>query len=454
MNLNYIKRTFTLQQDQSDCGPACLASLSKYYGCDISIEKFRELCGTNIQGTTLLGLYQGSIKANFEAKGCEADLNALIEHGEPLILHTEMESNLQHFLICYGYVDKQFIIGDPGKGIIYYDPEKLNQIWKSKKCLTLRPNSNFQKREGINTRKTEWLIMLLKEDFELISASLIIGIIISALGMVMAVFSQKLIDDILPSKDVTRLIAGIAIVGVLLAARIFFFAIRQFLLLKQSKNFNNRIIDSFYSALLHLPKPFFDTRKIGELVARLNDTSRIQQVITRIAGNSVIDSLIALTSIIFLFVYSWQSGLIALVSLPVYFLIVYRFNQRIISSQRELMVAYAQSESNYISTMNGVSVIKNFNKQDFFADSNKNIYGNFQEKVFKLGKINIRLGLVSGIAAVIFLIIILAYNSFLVFSDTLKLGELMAILGISSSLVPAISNLALIAVPINEAKVA
>jgi ABC-type bacteriocin/lantibiotic exporter with double-glycine peptidase domain len=454
MNIKHIKKTFTLQHDQADCGVACLSSLSKYYGGDISIEKFRELCGTNQQGTTLLGLFQGANKAGFEAQGCEADIKALIEHGQPVILHTLLDEKLQHFMVCYGYKNNQFIIGDPGKGIVYYDEQGLSKIWQSKKCLTLFPNSNFQKKESIKNRKKEWIKKLLKEDYELLGISMFVGLIVAVLGMVMAIFSQKLIDDILPEKDLTKLIMGIALVGILLLARSAFLAIRQFLLLKQSKNFNNRIIDSFYGTLLHLPKPFFDTRKIGELVARLNDTSRIQKVITDIAGSFVIDTLIAVTSIVFLFIYSWQSGLIAVFSMPVYFILVYSFNSKVISSQKKLMAAYAQSESNYISTMNGISVIKNTNKQSFFADLNKKIYGNFQEKVFSLGKINLRLGLLSGMAAVTFLITILTFNSYLVFNDLMKLGELMAILGISSTLIPSISNLALIAIPINEAKVA
>jgi ATP-binding cassette subfamily B protein len=82
------------------------------------------------------------------------------------------------------------------------------------------------------------------------------------------------------------------------------------------------------------------------------------------------------------------------------------------------------------------------------------IYGNLQKKVFNLGKINIRLGLISGIAGVSFLIAILAFTSFEVYHDNMKLGELMAILGIAGSLIPSIGNLALISIPINEAKVA
>jgi ATP-binding cassette, subfamily C, bacteriocin exporter len=71
-----------------------------------------------------------------------------------------------------------------------------------------------------------------------------------------------------------------------------------------------------------------------------------------------------------------------------------------------------------------------------------------------LGKINIKLTWQSGIASVFFLIAVLVYTSIQVFNKEIKLGELMAILGIVGSLLPSIANLALITIPINEAKIA
>src|SRR5690606_32502000 len=125
------------------------------------------------------------------------------------------------------------------------------------------------------------------------------------LGMAMAVFSQKLIDEILPSKNFTKLVTGIILVSFLLLTRVALTVIREYFLIKQTKHFNNRIIDSFFGALLNLPKPFFDTRRIGELVARLNDTQRVQKVIRLIAGNIIIDAFTVIVSFGFLFYYSW-----------------------------------------------------------------------------------------------------------------------------------------------------
>src|SRR5690606_9867530 len=142
-----------------------------------------------------------------------------------------------------------------------------------------------------------------------------LGGVIAVLGMAMAVFSQKLIDDILPSKDMGKLITGIVLVAVLLLARVGFTVLREYFLVKQTKDFNNRIVGHFFGTLLELPKPFFDTRKIGELVARLNDTQRVQKVIKTIVSNTVIDALTVLVSFGFLFYYSWKTGLVALICL-------------------------------------------------------------------------------------------------------------------------------------------
>ncbi len=449
-----LSKTLVLQHDQSDCGVACLLSVIKYYEGTNTLEKLREISGTTKQGTTLLGLYQAANSLGFEASGNEADIQALIDHGEPLILHVVIEERLQHYVVCYGFENNRFIIGDPAKGITYYTKEELSKIWKTKTCLTLKPNKDFVKATETQKSKKEWFIKLLKKDQQLLIISIVIGIGVALLGMAMAIFSQKLIDDILPSHNTSKLITGIGLLAFLLLVRVGFSVLREFFLIKQSKDFNNRIIDTFYTSLLHLPKPFFDTRKIGELVARLNDTARVQKVIKLIASSFVIDTLVTLVSFGFLFYYSWQVGIIALVSLPIYFIIIYSFNKRIINAQKEVMQSYAFNESNYITSMQGIATIKNFNRQSLFQKINQLVYGNFQNKIFTLGKIHIKLSLLSGIAGVVFLITILGFTSNMVYNNMMTLGELMAVLGITGSLMPSITNLALIAIPINEAKIA
>lgn len=449
------RKSYIQQKDQSDCGVACLQSLVRYYGGDVSLEKLRELSGTSITGTSMLGLFQAAKELGFTAQGNEANIKALIEHAQPVILHVIIDDKLQHYVICYGFQDKKgFLISDPAKGVSYYSEHALNKIWKSKVCLTLEPNENFVKKETIKKSKVDWIKNLLIDDKKILLFSLLLGVGIVILNMSTAIFSQKLIDDILPSQKLSQLVGGIILLAFLLLIRVGFSALRGYLLTLQTKDFNNRIIQYFYGNLLTLPKPFFDTRKIGELTARLNDTNRIQRVIKIIINNFVIDLLMVLASFGFLFYYSWHIGVISLVAMPIYFYIIFHYNKAIIQSQKNVMRGYAMSESNFISSMQGIDVIKNNNRIPFFDQLNQKIYGHFQDKVFDLGKLNIRIGLYSGLVAVLFLIAIISVASSMVWYKNMKLGELVAILSITGLLIPSITNLAMITIPINEAKIA
>ncbi|WP_395047081.1 peptidase domain-containing ABC transporter [Flavobacterium sp.] len=455
MHSRQIKKAHTLQLDQSDCGVACLLSIIKFYNGNNSLEKLRELSGTTKQGTTMLGLYQVANELGFTAEGIRGEMQGLKEHNEPLILHLLIGENSEHYVVCYEYDEQRgFLVGDPAKGLYYLSETELDKIWASKICLVLSPNENFVTNKEATKAQKKYFVNLLKNDYKLLFFSIIIGVFVASLGMAMSLFSQKLIDEILPSHNIKKLITGIVLLTILLLARVGFMILREFFLLQQSKDFNNRINFQFYNSLLHLPKSFFDNRKIGELIARLNDTSRIQSVIKLLASNLVIDILVAIVSIIFLFLYSWQVAVMSIISLPIYFYIIYRSNKKIIIAQREVMQCYALNESNYVSSMQGIETIKNNNRQTVFGNVNESIFGDFQEKIFNLGKINIQLSWQAGLSSVIFLIGILVYTSIMVFHKEMQLGELMAVLGISGSLLPSIANLALISIPINEAKIA
>jgi ATP-binding cassette subfamily B protein len=446
------------QQDQKDCGVASLLSIIRYYGGDNDFDSLRRLSGTSTAGTTLLGLYQAAQAMGIDAEGCEADMNALLAHHSPCILHVLLENNLQHYVVYFGKKETNgkllLIVGDPAKGMMYITPDELECIWQSKACLVLTPNETFQKKKDINRSKKQWFQELVKPDIPLLLIAAAIGIAIAALGLTMAIFSQRLIDEFLPNKLHNKLYTGIGFVFLLLIAKESVGLIRTQLLLRQSKEFNLRIVKDFFSRLLYLPKPFFDTRKIGELTARLHDTNRIQRVVSQIVGNTLLDSIVVLVTLVFVFSYSVTSGLITLAALPVFFLLIYRSNKKIIEAQRNTMTGYAMTESNYISTLQGIEPVKNHNKEYLFSETNNAIYNQYQSAIFRLGQIQMRLSFVANVFAAFLLCGLLLFLGYQVLHNQLKVGELMALMGMVGSLLPSVANLALLSIPMNEAHIA
>ncbi len=456
-----VSNTFVLQQDQSDCGVACLLSVIKFYGGDNSLEYLRKISGTSRQGTTLLGLLQAAQQLGFDAEGMEAEsVSNLAELSEPCILHVVLENKLNHYVVYYPHRAAsvrevyKVKIGDPGKGIEEITLTELDTIWQSKALLKIIPNSSFERKSVHQGKKKRWIIELIKDDLNILLISLFLGIVISLLGISTAIFSQKLIDDILPKENVEKLGLSLVLVTLLLFIRSGLGYLRNLFVVRQGKDFNNRIIQRFYNNLLILPKSFFDTRKIGELIARMNDTRRIQTVLSMVSGSIVIDMLIVFVSLGFIFSYSFPIGFVMMASLPIYLLILYFFNRPIIRNQKEVMAGYAMAESNFVDTMQGVGDIKLMNKQSFFENINAHVYGEFQKRMAALGFLNSKFGLISEITGVTFIMIVFGMASWLVLSKELKLGEMVALLGMVGSVIPSVNRLIVSNIQIQEALVA
>ena len=452
-NRKKAEKTFVVQHESTDCGAAALLSIVRYYGGDSSIVHLRELSGTTGTGTTLLGLCQAARSIGFEANGVVADsVDDIKNECLPCILNVKVDNLLLHYVVCYAYENGHFVIGDPGYGVKDYSETELKQIWNGY-CLLLKPSSTFEKSESIKKRKKEWVLRLIHDDWGLLLSSLVIGLFTTILGLSMTIFSQILVDDILPNKNQDKIIVGLSLVFIVTLLGVILSALRSRLILTQSKEFNNRVIRFFLSKLLHLPKLFFDTRKTGDIITRLNDTKRIQSVISYIVSSVLIDVIILVVYVFFIFRYSVTIGMLTLGSSPIIFWIIAKHNKTIVSQQKEVMSSGAQCESELINTIEGIADIKSYFKFPFFLEKNCRLNASKQDKVYELGKTNIKIGIEAGIFSAIVNVGLIALCSHFVLVDKMTIGVLMAVISISSTIYAKVSGMASLMIPINEARV-
>lgn len=454
MNLNHIRKTFTKQISQYYCGLACLSSIIKYHGGESSQEKLRESSGTTLQGTSLLGLYQSARSLGLDAKGYEADIENLKKTENPAILHILKDNQLEHYVVCYGYVDSKFVIGDPAWGIIEYREEELETVWKSKTLLMLKPGKHFRRKEVERNSQLLWFKELIKEDIPVLSVAAFMGVILAILGLAVAIYTQKLIDNILPSADKVLLFKSLGVFVFILLAKAFVAYIRGIFLVRQSKDMNIRVISSFFGKLLFLPKNFFDSTSTGDMIGRLNDSQRIQRVVINLSSNILIDILIILSSLGYIFMLSISTGFVVLPAIPLFAWLAIRYNGKVIHHQRDVMQTYALTESKYIDTIQGVKVIKSGNKETLLSKAVQNIYNFFQGKVYDLGILSNKINLWAQVGSVVLISGVIAWTSFLVLEEQLLLGQMMAIITIAGSFVASVIKTAMANIQLQEAKVA
>ena len=433
----------------------CLYNIIVYHGGEVRLEKLRGLSGTNRQGTTLLGLYQAAGQIGFEASGLQTDIEYLRKINSPVILHVTIDNKYQHYLVLYSYREGKFLVGDPARGIMEMDEEALTEIWKSRSLLELQPvNGAFIRKEIHKKEMKSWFLDIVREDYTILTTILITGIVVSLLGIAIAVYSQTLIDNLIPSADLTRIVLATLFIFIILIFKTFIGYFRQSFIIRQSRDINIRMINKFFTRLLRQPLTFFNTRRTGDMVARLNDTNKIQHTITYITGELLINALLLIVSLVAVFLYHPRAGLLLAAGLPVYYLIARHYHSTILERHQNVMAAHAGNESNYISTIENIPIIKASNKEQQFADSGKTIYGFFQQQIFRLGQTGVRLNLITETTGIILITGVVAVSIAAMLKNNMQAGEFIALLTLTNNIIPACTALAFANIQLQSARVA
>ena len=88
-----MKRSVLIKQhDITDCGAACLASVSAHYNLKVPVASIRQLASTDKRGTNVLGLIEAAEKLGFSAKGVKGPFDSLFKIPRPAII-SEIQGN-------------------------------------------------------------------------------------------------------------------------------------------------------------------------------------------------------------------------------------------------------------------------------------------------------------------------------------------------------------------------
>ncbi|MCQ2974162.1 MAG: cysteine peptidase family C39 domain-containing protein [Bacteroidales bacterium] len=449
-----LASTGCFQQDVADCGVACLSTVMRYYGKNISLEQARELSGTNAQGTTMLGLYITAQQQGFEPQGYEIEPDVLKSQNDPIIVHTLLPNGLQHFMVYCGFEKNEFIVFDPFKGITNIPENEFLKIY-TKKCLLVKPLDNNFKREKPVNKIVEFLKDYIKTNKATFASLILISILVAVSGMSTSVLFQKLIDSYLPDNLYNKIYAGIVFVCLLLIVKVLLNALKQLLIVKNYKEIQENLVDKFFNKLFSLKLGFFESRKIGDLAARLNDIRRIQSIVTYIiGGNTVIDIFLVVVGCCITGYYAWQMPIIIILILAISFFYILKTNGEIISKQRNMMVDYSNLESKFINSVKNIRFIKVGNMSDNFVKVNNILFQKFTGSSYVVDKLQIKLSCFYGIINVVLTLGSLIFCAISYQNEIVSIGEFIAIVSIVSLISPSIINLSLLPVSFNEAKTA
>lgn len=413
--------------------------VSKQHGLKKSIAEIREIAGTDKMGTNALGMIKAAEKLGFAAKGVKGNREALLsEFPLPAIAHMVVDGGLLHYVVIHKITASKIVIADPGKGIVTYGIDKFCAMWTGVLIL-LSPTSQFER--GGSSSHLFRFFKLLAPQKRLIFFIFLSSLLITVFGIAGSFYFRAIMDTIVPG-SLVRTLTTISIgLIVLYAFKALVELFRGQLMLYLSQKLDIPLILGYYQHVLALPMGFFGSRRVGEIVSRFMDASKIREAISGATLTVLIDSLMAIIGGIVLFTQNQLLFAIALAMVVLYGIVVFSFNRPIRSTNEKQMEGNAQLTSYLVESLNGIDTVKAHGAEREVQLATDRHFVQFLRDVFKGGTLHNVQGTLTGAIAAIGETVILWIGATLVIDGKLTFGELITFNALLVYFIDPIKNL-------------
>lgn len=439
------------QYDITDCGAACLATISKHYGFQTTITKIREIAGTDKQGTNAYGVIKAAEQLGFTAKGVKGDKNSLYsEFPLPCIAHMIVDGSLLHYVVIHKITKKLIIIADPAKGVVKLTPEEFfgekteegkppAYLWSGVLILMV-PDQSFEKGDETQGLFQRFFHLLIPQK-RIIIHVFIASLLITILGILGSFYFKVMIDDILPAgliKTLQILSIGIILLNLF---KVLLNAFRSHLLLYLSQKLDIALIFGYYRHVLKLPMNFFGTRKVGEIISRFSDASKVRDTISGATLTIMIDTLMAIAGGVILFLQNGYMFIVTIIVVVLYLIIVFSFNRWYRKLNQLQMENNAQLTSYMVEALNGIQTIKAYNAERKVNLETETKFIKLLRSVFKLSWVGNLQGSLVNFVELTGGVVVLWVGAYNVIKGHLTVGQLITYNSLLAYFLDPVKNL-------------
>lgn len=423
--MGIVRRYACVKQNElTDCGPACLATIVKQYGLEYPISKIRELAGTDRHGTNLKGMIIAGEKLGLEMKAVKGDKEAFLAgFSLPAIAHTLVDGGYLHYVVIWEVGDQFVLIADPAKGIRKLSIDDFFEIWTGR-LLLVQKSANFK--TGDRRKKVFPLVKkVIKEEKAVFIKLFILSILISLGGIVGSLYYKYLIDRVAIIREYRYLtLVSIAVISIYFFKQAMSF-VREKLVILLEKNVEERILMNFYHKLFRLPLNFFSSRQRGDIISRLNDVAKIRDAVSRAAVSVMMDVLLASIAAAFLIYINFTLFLASLGLVALFVVIMLAFKL----PMQKMNIDFAEANSRFCSYMiesvDGVETVKSFCYEKNVAEETRNRLGYLWEKLFKLSKLSVEENVLATGIKLIGETVILWFSATKMIAGQITVGDLV-----------------------------
>ena len=492
-----MRYTYVRQHDTTDCAAACLAMVCLHYKKEVTITRLRDMMGTDLKGTNLVGLQKAANELGFTTAAVRVDReNFLSDFSLPCIAQVITDQGLAHFVVVFkkttikdegarrkhmlqdaetrkeeekkGKKHKckdSVIIGDPGTEL---KKISLDEFYKNFTgvLLLLNPTSEFKGgklgsrdgKDGKDGKSGKYGMMkryidLLLPQKKLFFYAILSSVITTILGIASSMFNKILMDEVLPYGLNNLLVTLILVFSVVSITSTLIGFVRQWVLIHLSIKIDIPLMLGYFGHIFNLPMKFFATRKTGDITTRYSDADTIKSIFTSIALSLVMDISMAVITGIILFRMNAMLFSISLFMALVSILLVLVYKQPYKRINEESMAQSAALNSQMIESLRGIETVKCNANEQTELDNLEREYMKSLKISLRSSRISTTQGLISSFISTGFSMLTTYVGISQVLNGEMTLGGFMAFSTLSSYFTSPLSNLIGLQMQIQEASI-
>ena len=380
-----MRYTYVRQHDTTDCAAACLAMVCLHYKKEITITRLRDMMGTDLKGTNLIGLQKAANELGFTTAAVRVDReNFLSDFSLPCIAQVINDRGMGHFVVVFKkttikdddtrrkhmltenekkqddpkYKSRDYVvIGDPATEL---KKITLDEFYKNFTgvLLLLNPTTEFKGGKVAKGGMAKRYLDPLLPQKKLFGFAILGSVLLTILGIASSMFNKILMDEVLPYGLKSLLITLILVFSMVNITSTLIGYVRQWILIHLSIKIDIPLMLGYFGHVYKLPMKFFATRKTGEITTRYSDANTIKSVFTSIALSLVMDIVMAVATGIVLFRMNATLFSISLFMTLVSILLVLVYLRPYKKLNEETMQQSAVLNSQMIESLRGIETIK------------------------------------------------------------------------------------------------
>ncbi|WP_033916581.1 peptidase domain-containing ABC transporter [Campylobacter sputorum] len=355
----------------------------------------------------------------FKAKIKTYNVKTLLKYDTPFIAQ---KKNNEYFCILKVLEDEnKTVIYDGGNETREVSFDELDKLVNLRFIVLTHKSINSQIKFGF-----AWFYKRMLAYKRIVFEILIASFIMQLFGLVTPLFTQVILDKVLAHHSISTLnVIAVAFLGVIIFEMLLSLC-RNYIFAHTTTKIDARLGSELFRHLILLPMIYFESRKVGNIVARVRELDIIRDFIANKTVTVLLDVLFSFVFVFMMLLYSVKLTLIAIgfvaMIAAIYFFITPVLRKRL----EEKFQMGAASNSYLVESVTGMQTVKSLAIEGSMQKQWEEYLGKYVKSSFNLSNLtNVASGFANALQKLMTLSI-LYFGVNLVMENKLTVGQLIA----------------------------